>query len=247
MAILIGAIITLLGLIIGSFLNAVLWRLRVRRSIAQGRSVCPKCKHVLGPGELIPLFSFAILGGRCRHCHKPISWWYPIVELATASLYLISWLKWGLQPELMLDLAIWPFLIVIFIYDWRWSLILDRISLPGAALAFLANLLLGRSLIDLLVGAILGGAFFALQYFLSRGRWVGGGDMRLGLLIGAFLGWPGVLLCLGLAYAVGAIVGLALIVTRRKTWQSVIPFGTFLTAAAVVIRLFGYLVMPYFT
>jgi len=247
MSLLLGVLITLLGLIIGSFLNAVLWRLRVRRPFIKGRSICPRCQHVLGPSELVPVVSFIILGGRCRHCRRTISWWYPAVELATAGLYLASWLRWGANPELILDLIIWPFLIVIFVYDWRWSLILDRISLPGAALAFLANLLLGRSLIDLLAGAILGGVFFGLQYFLSRGRWVGGGDMRLGLLIGAFLGWPGVLLCLGLAYSVGAIVGIALIITRRKTWQSVIPFGTFLTAAAVVIRLLGYLVMPYFT
>lgn len=247
MSFLSGIVITSLGLIIGSFLNAVLWRLRVRRSVVKGRSMCPRCKHVLGPADLIPLFSFVWLRGRCRYCHRTISWWYPAVELAAAGLYLASWLRWGASPELLLDLVIWPFLIVIFAYDWRWSLILDRISLPGAALAFLANLLLGRSFIEVLAGAILGGAFFGLQYFLSRGRWVGGGDMRLGLLIGALLGWPGVLLCLGLAYSVGAVVGIALIIARRKTWQSVIPFGTFLTAAAVAIRLLGYLVMPYFT
>jgi prepilin signal peptidase PulO-like enzyme (type II secretory pathway) len=100
---------------------------------------------------------------------------------------------------------------------------------------------------NVLGSAILGAGFFGLQYLLSSGRWVGGGDIRLGLLMGSFLGWPSILFALCLAYVGGSIIGVGLIVSKRKTWQSAIPFGTFLTIATVLFHLYGHRVLPYLT
>ncbi|MFH1028329.1 MAG: prepilin peptidase [Pseudomonadota bacterium] len=240
-------VIGLFGLIIGSFLNAVLWRLKVRKSVLRGRSMCPRCRRTLQPIELIPLVSFFLQRGRCRRCRKPISWWYPGIELATALLFLASWFRFGPTGPFFVDLAVFPFLILIFTYDARQSLILDRISLPGAVLALAGNLLLGLSFWYLMLGAILGAGFFGVQYLLSAGRWVGGGDIRLGLLMGCFLGWPSILLALCLAYFSGSVVGVILIATKRKKWQSAMPFGTFLTVATVLIHLYGYRILYYFS
>lgn len=242
-----SVIIGVFGLIIGSFLNAVLWRMRVRRTLLSDRSRCPHCKHVLSPSELIPVLSFFWLRGKCRHCRRRISWWYPGVELATAAVFVITWLRFGFSPELVYAIVIASFLIVIFVYDARYSLILDRVSLPGAALAFVGNLLLGVNFWDVLLGAILGAGFFLLQFLISRGRWIGGGDIRLGLLLGAFLAWPGILFALCLAYILGSLYGIALVLRRKKTWQSAIPFGTFLSLAGYLFYLISERVLPYLT
>lgn len=239
--------VSLLGLVIGSFLNAVIWRLKVRKSVVRGRSMCPKCRRTLTPVELIPLASFLIQKGKCRHCRRPISFWYPAVELATALVYLLAWFRFGMSMPFFVDVVVFPFLIVIFSYDARESVILDRVSLPGAGLAFVGSILIGVSFWNVLGSAILGAGFFLLQYLLSSGRWVGGGDIRLGLLMGAFLGWPSILLALCLAYTVGSVVGIVLIAAKRKTWQSAIPFGTFLTVATAIIHFYGYLALPYVT
>ncbi len=239
--------VALFGLIIGSFLNAVLWRMKVGKSVLRGRSMCPRCKKTLEAQDLIPVFSYLWLRGRCRFCRRRISFWYPAVEAGTALLYVLSYLKFGFSAAFAVDVVIFPFLILIFTYDARESLILDRVSLPGALLAFLGSLWLGHSFVSLLGSAILGAGFFGLQYLLSSGRWVGGGDIRLGLLMGSFLGWPSILFALCLAYVGGSIAGIALIATRRKTWQSAIPFGTFLTVSTVLFHLYGDRYLPYLT
>jgi prepilin signal peptidase PulO-like enzyme (type II secretory pathway) len=241
------AFIAVFGLIIGSFLNAVLWRMKVGKSVLRGRSMCPRCKKTLGARDLIPLLSYLWLRGRCRYCQRSISAWYPAIEAGTALLYVLSFLEFGLGATFTVDLVVFPFLILIFAYDSRESLILDRVSLPGAALAFLGSLWLGLSFWNVLGSAILGAGFFGLQYLLSSGRWVGGGDIRLGLLMGSFLGWPSILFALCLAYVGGSIIGVGLIVSKRKTWQSAIPFGTFLTIATVLFHLYGHRVLPYLT
>lgn len=245
---LIGAIaVAVFGLIIGSFLNAALWRMRVRRSLVSDRSRCPHCKHVLGPAELIPVFSFFWQRGRCRHCRRKISWWYPGIELATAAVFCVNWFRFGLSTEFFYVTVISAFLIVIFVYDARYSLILDRVSLPGAALAFIGSLLLGVPFWDVLLGALIGGGFFFLQYVISRGRWIGGGDMRLGLLLGAFLAWPEIVFALCLAYILGSLYGIGLVLSKKKSWQSAIPFGTFLSLAAYIFYLMSDRVLPYLT
>ncbi|MFH0853651.1 MAG: prepilin peptidase [bacterium] len=239
--------IGIFGLIIGSFLNAIIWRIKVKKTFLRGRSMCPRCKKTLSAGELIPVVSWLVQKGRCRHCHKSISVWYPIVELAMALVFILSWLKFGWTGAFFLDLVVFPFLIIIFVYDAKESLILDRVSLPGFVLALIGNLLLGISFWNLAISAIIGAGFFGLQFIISRGQWIGGGDIRLGLLMGAFLGWPGIFIALIAAYVIGSLVGSGLVIARRKSWQSTIPFGTFLTGATIIVHLYGDSAIPYFT
>lgn len=231
--------VVLFGLALGSFLNVVIYRLMHGGSVALGRSACPHCKKTLAPADLIPLASFVALGGRCRSCKKPISWQYPLVEFLTAVLTLVLWNAYGLTLEWALAVALLAFLIVTFTIDLRYRVILDGVVFPAMIVATLLSLVQGRTAESLLLGAGIGFAFFFLQYAISKGRWIGGGDIRLGVLIGLALGWKGALLALVLAYLSGSVIAITLVATKKRAWKDPIPFGTFLTAATVTALLAG--------
>jgi prepilin signal peptidase PulO-like enzyme (type II secretory pathway) len=231
------------GLGIGSFLNAYIWRLKNNKSVWLGRSICPSCKHELGAADLIPIASYILLGGRCRYCRKKISWQYPVVEIVTGLLFTAVALKYGADiSNWTLILRDWFFmavLVIIFVYDLRWQYILDRVTLPAIVIAFCANVLIGYSWTGLILAALIGGGFFLFQFLISRGKWVGGGDIRMGALIGFMVGWPQVLVALFLAYFFGSIVAVFLLSSGRKKMGSKIAMGTFLSAAAAVTLLWG--------
>lgn len=253
--------IFILGACIGSFLNAWVWRLHRGQSIFGRRSYCPQCKTQLKNYDLIPLLSFLFLGGQCRFCKQKISWQYPIVEISTGLLYIIAFIaitdRFAIDPRWKIFLWLyWYFiaiLIVIFIFDLKYYLILDKVTFPAIILIFFLNLLLGYSLINLILGAVIAGGFFGLQYKIPQwGRkifgkenvffkldWIGGGDIMLGILIGVMLGWKLTLIALFIAYIGGAVVCVALLITGKKKMQSQIPFGTFLTVAAIIALLWG--------
>lgn len=241
--------IFIFGLIIGSFLNAVIWRLHKEESIlTKTRSYCVKCQHKLGIRDLVPLFSFIFLCGKCRFCKEKISWQYPLVELATGILFV---LVVGARHTLFLQfdffdwmtvVANWvfiSFLIIIFVYDLKYYLILDKITIPAIILALVFNLILGVVWWKLLLAIIMGGGFFWLQYVVSQGKWVGGGDIRLGILMGAMLFWPNILIALFFSYVIGSLVGVGLILAKKKTMKSAVPMGTFLTVGTVITLLYG--------
>ena len=138
------------------------------------------------------------------------------------------------------------FLIIIFVYDFKYYLILDKVSLSALVVAVVLNYLTGYSIINLLMSAVIIGGFFFLQFILSQGKWIGGGDIRLGLVLGAMLGWPLCLVALGLAYVVGAIVGLGLIILKKKQLNSQLPFGTFLSLAIWVCLLWGQKILDWY-
>ncbi|MEK7072325.1 MAG: prepilin peptidase [Patescibacteria group bacterium] len=245
-------LIFILGTIIGSFLNVVIIRIHNGGNIAKSRSSCPHCHHVLRPIDLIPLLSFIAQGGKCRYCHKKISWQYPLVELSTGLLFVL--ITYNIIGTLGFDnlfynssiFLIWlrnlifiSFLIVIFVYDFRWYLILDTITFSAMAVALLFNLIVGFSIINLLIGAVIGFGFFALQFFISKGRWIGGGDLRMGALMGLMLGAKLVVVALFLSYVIGAIVSIFFVVGGKKGFKSQIPFGTFLTIGTVIALLWG--------
>src|SRR3989339_891314 len=193
------------GLIIGSFINCLIWRLHEKEGL-WNRSYCPKC----------------------RNCKEKISYQYPLIELLTAILFAVAFLiqfpisNFSLSEGsstggqfLISDLLflfrnffIISVMIVIFIYDLRWYLILDIITLPACLVVFIVNLMLGFEWQNLLISGIIGGSFFLFQFVVSRGRWIGGGDIRLGLLMGFALGWPYILVAIFLAYFMGAIITL---------------------------------------
>jgi len=237
-------LIFILGLIVGSFLNALIFRLHSGESFVKGRSHCNFCKHELTALDLVPVFSFMFLRGRCRYCQKPISWQYPAVEIITAITFVLLLQNYGLR---ITDYGFWiqlifaSILIVIAVFDLKHYLILDKVIWPAFLLSIMVNLFLGGwhlALWGLLAGLGLA-IFFGLQFFLSRGRWIGFGDVKLGLVLGSILNWPLALTMLALAYFIGAIVGIGLIVSGKKQFSSKIAFGTFLAGSAIITMIWG--------
>ncbi|MBI4215617.1 MAG: prepilin peptidase, partial [Parcubacteria group bacterium] len=246
--------IFILGLIFGSFVNAAVYRVHHKLPIVLGRSMCPHCRHRLGFWDLIPLLSFLFLKGRCRYCRKKISIEYPLVELASGILFILAgashlpleFIDWKIILTLARDYSAVLIFLFIFLYDLKYYLILDLVTVPSFLFFLIVNLLLGVGWQDLLFGALIGGGFFALQFSISRGTWLGGGDIRMGAVMGALLGWKLVIAALIIAYWAGAAVGLTLVILKRKTMKEMIPFGTFLSAGALAALLYGEKILQWF-
>jgi len=227
--------IFLLGLILGSFLNSWMWRVRDNvRVLANSRSICVACRRQLKWYENIPLISWLVLKGRCRTCKVKISLFYPLVELTTACLLVfVVWRYFSMghfsEWEMLRDVFFLTFLIIIFVYDLRYKIILSRIVWSGAIIGFLINVFyLNYSASLLWLGMLVGGGFFYFQYLISKGRWIGGGDVRMGIMMGAWLGWPNVLVALFFAYILGAVFALILMFLKKADGKTEVPFGTFL-------------------
>jgi prepilin signal peptidase PulO-like enzyme (type II secretory pathway) len=233
------------GLALGSFLNAFEYRLAHGQSIVFGkgktaaRSACTHCHKTLGVQDLIPVFSYVWLRGRCRFCHQSIHWQYPIVELAGGVVCAVAVWRFGFTWDAFIVAFLGLVLLFIFIYDLKYQLILDAVTLPMIAIAFVLSLVRGYTWQDLLLGAVVGGGFFAAQYFASAGRWIGGGDIRLGLLMGVMLGFSVTVAALFLAYLLGALVAVYAIVRKRLAMQSRMAFGTFLAISTFCCLLWG--------
>lgn len=233
-----------LGAIFGSFINACEWRLFHQKSLME-RSACPLCHAVIRWHDNVPIVSFFLLERRCRACKKIISWQYPLVEAGVGILFaFVGWWHLGYGGDvtmlLVRDLFVACVLTFLFVYDLKYQEIPDSITLPSLVLLFVGSLYFEwHSLENLLIGLFVGGGFFLVQYIISRGRWIGGGDIRLGLLMGVILGWPGILVALFLAYVVGAGIAIALVLLKKKTMQSQVPFGAFLAPATLVALLWG--------
>ncbi len=242
-----------LGFLVGGMVNAFVMRTRESLMFTTARS-CAVCAEPASASEYLPIFGYFAVKGRCGRCRAIIPWQYPATELAIALLFVIFAARalslWGLElPEFVAanetlwlfvrDAAIASLLVIVFVFDYRASIIPDRITIPAMVLAIIFNLWLGLPVISIFLGGLLLGSFFAVQFLVSNGRWVGGGDIRLGMLIGFLLGpWIG-LATLLVAYVVGAIAGLVLIASGRRKLQSHVPFGTFMAAATVLAMLFG--------
>lgn len=241
-------IIFILGLIVGSFLNVVIFRLHSEESFLFGRSHCNSCKKELQAKDLVPLFSFIMLRGRCRYCKAKLSWQYPIVELITATTLTLFVLDSGFM---ILDSSFWYqlimacFLIVIAVFDFKHYLILDKVVAPALILVIAWNIF-SSNFLSGLEGGILTAGFFGLQYLFSHGKWIGFGDVKLGFLLGNLALWPQILMLLIIAYFVGAIVGLALIALGRKHLSSRLPFGVFLGFSAIIVMLVGEPLMNWY-
>ena len=241
-------IIFIFGLIVGSFLNAAIHRLFSGESIVSDRSRCPKCHRELHALDLIPVISFILLRARCRYCHKKISWQYPLVELITAVTFVLLFWNYEFRItnyELWFNLILSCFFIVIAVFDLKHYLILDKIVFSALVLAIVYNILRGQLFSGLLAGFGVAG-FFLAQYLLSKGKWIGFGDVKFGLLLGNLAGWPASLLVLMLAYFLGAVIGIALIILGRKRLGSKLPFGVFLGASAIIVMLYGDLITNWY-
>ncbi len=244
-------LIFILGLAVGSFLNAAVYRISparetsggadsTSRSLWTGRSVCPKCRKQLVWWQLVPVVSFVILRGRCFNCQKPISFIYPLVELLTAISFIFFALNLGKdQGWVMILLGLLAITILIFIvfYDLKKFLILDLSVLLGILIALAISILAG-TLSSNLISAILLSAFFGLIYLLSKGKWMGFGDVKLAVFLGLLNG-PLVFLTLIVASWLGTLIGLYLILFKKGGLRTQLPFGTFLGLAAIAVFIWG--------
>ncbi|MBI1908130.1 prepilin peptidase [Candidatus Uhrbacteria bacterium] len=240
-----------LGVVTGSIVNATVLRTKAGLPL-MSRAKCLSCVEPLAWFDLIPVVSFFALKGRCRRCSSAIEWQYPAVELAMGLLFALFaariFLGVGIPPYItgtehallfIRDAIVAVFLVIIFLYDFRFSVIPDRFSIPAVIIVILANLVLGASTWSLLLGGLALGGFFSVQYLVSQGRWVGGGDIRMGLLMGFLLGLPLGIVALFWSYVLGAIAGVILIAFGHRKLDSHVPFGTFLALATVIVMVFG--------
>ncbi len=251
-------IVFIFGLTLGSFLNSIIYRLPSGESFLIQRSYCPYCKHKLGWKDLIPIFSFLILKGKCRYCHQPISLQYPLVELATGILsVLIFWIfNFGFDLafgfwNLIFYLVIACFLIIIFVYDLKHYIIPDKIIYPAITLALIFNFQLSIfnqfSILKFSIYSALGAAaFFGAIVLMSRGKWMGVGDVKLAFFMGLFLGFPNILIALFLAFFIGAIIGIGLIISGKKTLKSEVPFGPFLVVGTFTALFWGQAIINWY-
>ncbi len=213
--------------------------------------MCPNCRRQLRWYENIPAISFLVLRGKCHTCHNPIPIHFIFVEISTALIFLLAaWLH-ARAPvfdslHFVRDLTFLVILIMVFIYDFLYQEILSELVWFGALAALFFNLYLDRSLGYMLIGALATGGFFILQYVISKGRWIGGGDVRLGIMMGVWLGWPVVLVALIIAYVTGAIGSLFLLIFKRKTLSSATPFGTYLTFGTFICLFWGQAILDWY-
>lgn len=232
-----------LGLVIGSFLNVVVYRLPRGQSLLRPPSRCPKCGYSLQWYDNVPVLGWLVLGGRCRKCRTAISAQYPIVEFITGALFvLIVWMTPDL-PLMMSRLTLVCVLIVLFGIDLEHQILPNTITLPGIIAGMIFSTVAAPGWKDALLGVLLGGGLLygiAAAYFLvRREEGLGMGDVKMLALIGAFLGWKAVLVTLVLSSFSGAIVGVGLIAAQRGGMRVAMPFGTFLALGALAAMLVG--------
>ncbi|MDQ7842936.1 MAG: prepilin peptidase [Armatimonadota bacterium] len=239
-----AVLIFALGAALGSFLNVVIYRLPRRRSLVSPRSQCPSCGTPIAARDNIPLLSFLLLRGRCRYCRRPIGWRYPLVELLTAVLLTLLWLREGPTLQFAAAAVFVLLLIPIFFIDLEHRIVPNALSYPGIVLGLLLAVPQGRFADALFAGAG-AGAVFLLIAILSRGG-MGGGDIKLAVVMGAFLGWPAIAFALLVAFTTGALVGVVLLATGRRGRRDPIPFGPFLALGAVVAWLTASTVIAWY-
>lgn len=242
-------ILLFIGFVVGSFINMIAWRIPNGITL-KGRSLCIQCLHTLAWKDLIPVVSFLLLRFKCRYCARPISPRYPLVEMATAVALVCAWF---VRPALFaapLD-ALFAVLIVgilatLFVIDHEYQIIPDVITLPAIILLTILQIARGIPMSSLALAALFAGGFFAAQYAFSKGRWIGDGDIRLGVLMGIILGWPHIVVALIIAYSLGACVGLILIGLGKAKLSSKTPFGTYLSAATFIALLYGSQIIDWY-
>lgn len=257
-------LVGLLGVSLGSFVNALVWRMREQEmykktgskksdlSIVNGRSMCVHCKHELAWYDLVPVFSWLMLGGTCRYCKKTISWQYPVVELFVAVLAIFSLLYWPFTLSSALEWLVfvaWVIglvpLVALVIYDIRWMIMPTSLIYAFDVIALILVALLSISTkswdatSSAVIGSIVIGGFFWIMYQISNGKWIGGGDVRYGFAMGAVLGWQKALFGLALASYLGTALVLVLLILGKYRKKMRIPFGPFLITATYLSMLFG--------
>ena len=231
----------IIGLAVGSFINVLVDRLPKKEGFLFGRSRCPHCRTNLRWYELVPILSFIVLRGRCSSCRQKISWRYPLIEaLAGVGFFLLATLFAGNLAFLLWLLVLFSILVFIAAYDAR-HLIIPDWSLVALLVWVLAGKLIferGTIVLSVLAGIILA-SFFLFIFVVSRGRWLGGGDVKLAAALGFWVAWPKIIVLLGAAYLAGGLVSGLLLVSGRAGPKHRIAFGPFLLFGALAAFLYG--------
>jgi leader peptidase (prepilin peptidase)/N-methyltransferase len=239
------------GLVIGSFLNVCICRLPASQSIVSPRSRCPQCGHLIRAHDNIPVLSYVFLRGRCRDCGTRISARYPLVEILSGAFAAMTIARFGFGwTALILYSLVAAFLVITFI-DIDHRIIPDVITLPGIPIGLAASFGPGiisplESLIGILAG---GGSLFLVAWIyqaIAKREGMGGGDIKLLAMIGAFIGWKGVLFTIFVASLTGTLAGMALILRRREGMKLAVPFGPFLAVGAIAYLFIGAEVMTWY-
>jgi prepilin signal peptidase PulO-like enzyme (type II secretory pathway) len=242
----------LVGLIVGSFLNVLVYRTRVAEDIFFDRSRCPHCKKIISWYDNIPLLSFVLLKFRCRNCRKKISWQYPLVEIFVGLAFAMI----GAKYFSIQDISSWTitlyflgaagFLAAIFVYDWLYMEIPEIFIWPAIAWSLTFNLIIdfnkhnfsgdifSVSTYSGILAAIVAFTFFFLMSVLSHEKWMGMGDAYLAIFLGLVLGWPEVLLAMFLSFFIGSVYGIIAIALGKKKMKSQVPFAPFLVAGTFI-------------
>ena len=236
----------ILGLVIGSFLNVCIFRLPRRESVVFPPSHCPLCQTKLIPRDLLPLFSYLWLKGRCRYCQGRISWRYPAVELLTGLLFMVLYVHFGLNLWLVKYLILTVLLIVISFIDLEHYLIPDQLILLMLGTGILLNFFTRElPIISILWGVLVPAGLLFLLATLSKDG-MGGGDVKLAGAAGFFLGWPQSLLALFLASFLGSIFGLILLTFHLKKRKDPLPFAPFLSGGIILTVFFGQALLKWY-
>ena len=244
-----------LGTAFGSFVSALTWRIHKGKDWVKGRSQCPNCNHQLTILDLVPIFSWLFLRGRCRYCKKSISWQYPAIEITMGLVFALSYLFWPggvdrIEDWLLLItwLASSVGLMALLVYDARWFLLPNKLIYPTAAIAAIGRLafILGfetdktQAILQWILAVGVSSGLFWLLYIISSGKWIGFGDVRLGLITGTLLAKPELsFMMIFVASLLGSIYILPSLFKQKRNLKSQLPFGPFLIAATAIVVLFG--------
>lgn len=240
------------GLIFGSFINALVWRIRKKKNWVNERSICPNCKKELKPQHLVPVLSWLLLKGKCAYCKKPISWSYPAVELFTGLVFALSYLSWPdyLTGVDIIVFVIWliicVLLIALLVYDLQTKILPDGLVLCLTVLSVVLVLLQAYiskdwgMLVSSAAGAlVLSGIFWGL-FQVSDGKWIGGGDVKVAVSLGLLAGSAvSSLLLLFIASLLGSFVGIPMLLAKRAGMKTELPFGPFLIVATIIVFFYG--------
>ena len=246
-----GVIIFILGLIVGSFSNVCVYRIPKNGSIIFPASRCPKCSSPIKPVDNIPLLSYILLKGRCRNCGNKISTQYPIVEFLTGLIYLIICLIYGLSIQSLIYIILSSALIIIAFIDLNEQIVPDVISLPGIAIGFIISFFVPYiSFINSALGVLVGGGIILIIALggsaIFKKEAMGGGDVKLAAMIGAFLGWRYIIISLFLGFFLGALTGIILIMAKIKSREDVVPFGPFIVLGSFISLLWGEQIISWY-
>jgi leader peptidase (prepilin peptidase) / N-methyltransferase len=235
--------LTALGLSIGSFLNVVIYRLPRRLSLVWPGSFCPACRAPIRWYHNLPVVGWLLLRGSCRACRARISPRYPLVEALTGALFPLHLVVFGWEPILIPRLVFASAMIALFAIDLEHKLLPNAITLPGIVAGLVSNVVLPPGIVDAALGVVVGyGSLWLVAVsweFFSKKEAMGGGDLKMLGMVGAFLGWQGVVVAFMVGFIVGGLFSGCLLAARKVQLASQIPFGTFLAIGAMVASFWG--------